>query len=313
MPWLICGTVPDEHFELVHTKWHLDGDTLRTEEGSTPEIAVHRGTPALLATAILACTALEVELPEALLVGDTGQGKGSRRLYAELANGLKGASLSGVTFHYLYPDIDAHNRVLMAMEERDPRPLLVADAGFMYVAKMSGYATSYDMFTPDVGELAFLADEKSPHPFYTRGFLLAEEKDIPRLVARAYGHDNAARCLLIKGSTDHIYLGGTFKGCVTEPSVPAMEAIGGTGDIITGLVTALLMRGLALEHAAMAAAHVGRLLAKLVCPTPATQVAELLPHIPSALRIFLASDLGHDYVLNDMSQGKTSSSMENDS
>ena len=69
---------------------------------------------------------------------------------------------------------------------------------------MSGYADHYDLFTPDVGELAFLADETAPHPFYTRGFLLAEDKDIPELVARAYAGNNAARHLLVKGSTDHV-------------------------------------------------------------------------------------------------------------
>jgi len=35
---------------------------------------------------------------------------------------------------------------------------------------MSGNAQSFDLFTPDAGELAFLADEEAPHPFYTRGF-----------------------------------------------------------------------------------------------------------------------------------------------
>ena len=63
----------------------------------------------------------------------------------------------------------------MALEEWKRRPIVVADAGFMYAAIMSGYAASYVLFTPDVGELAFLADEKAPHPFYTRGYILAED------------------------------------------------------------------------------------------------------------------------------------------
>jgi hypothetical protein len=53
----------------------------------------------------------------------------------------------------------------MALNEVNPRPLLCADAGYMYVAKMSGYAASYDLFFPDAGELAFLADENAPHPY----------------------------------------------------------------------------------------------------------------------------------------------------
>ena len=57
------------------------------------------------------------------------------------------------------------NRVLFAVEEMAKRPVLIADAGFMYAAKMSGQSSKYDLFTPDVGELAFLADEEAPHPF----------------------------------------------------------------------------------------------------------------------------------------------------
>ena len=83
----------------------------------------------------------------------------------------------------------------------------MADAGYMYVAKMSGYAASYDLFTPDVGELAFLADEKAPHPFYTRGFLLHEEERVPELILRAYHHENAARHLLVKGRCDRVASG----------------------------------------------------------------------------------------------------------
>jgi ADP-dependent NAD(P)H-hydrate dehydratase / NAD(P)H-hydrate epimerase len=62
----------------------------------------------------------------------------------------------------------------------------------MYAAKMSGQAPSYDVFTPDMGELAFLADESAPHPFYTRGFILHEENRAPELIKRAYQHENAA-------------------------------------------------------------------------------------------------------------------------
>ena len=78
----------------------------------------------------------------------------------------------------------------MAAQALAVPPIMVADAGFMYVAKMSGYADAYDLFTPDLGELAFLADEKAPHPFYTRGFLLAREDDVPPLLQRALEHDH---------------------------------------------------------------------------------------------------------------------------
>lgn len=160
---------------------------------------------------------------------------------------------------------------------------MVADAGFMYVAKMSGYADAYELFTPDVGELAFLADEKAPHPFYTRGFLLAEEQNIPVLLARAQEHGNCPANLIIKGKADHIIHEGRLHAVVDSPSVPAMECIGGTGDIVTGLVTGLLCAGLPTATAALAAARLARLLAAHCRPDPSTPVSRLIAALPEVL------------------------------
>ena len=110
----------------------------------------------------------------------------------------------------------------MATQALAVPPVMVADAGFMYVAKMSGYADAYDLFTPDLGELAFLADEKAPHPFYTRGFLLAREDDVPPLLQRALEHGNCPKNLIIKGSKDYIVVDGRVIATVDAPSVPAM-------------------------------------------------------------------------------------------
>ena len=284
MAWLICGTVPDASFPLTEGRWRLENGLLYPEDGDTPPLSVQRGTPALLGTALLACETLGAEPPTALLVGDIGDGAGSRKLYEHLAASLDGSEIRGITFHYLFPDVDGHNRVLMALEALTPKPALVADAGFMYVAKMSGYADAYDLFTPDAGELAFLADEKAPHPFYTRGFLLAADGDIPDLVRRAYQHGNAARFLLIKGKVDRLAHNGRFLGDVSEPQVPALEPIGGTGDLVTGLVTGLLAGGMEMDRACLTAARASRIAGLLANPTPATQIAELLPFLPEALR-----------------------------
>lgn len=291
MAWMICGTVPDASFPLTEGFWRLENGFLHAENGTPPPLSVQRGTPALLGTALLACETLGAEPPSALLVGDVGNGDGSRALYSHLVSSLKGSAPQGITFHYLFPDIDGHNRVLMALEEVHPRPALVADAGFMYVAKMSGYADAYDLFTPDAGELAFLADEKAPHPFYTRGFLLAADEDIPNLVERAYRHGNAAHFLLIKGKVDHLVENGHFLGDVSEPQVPALEPIGGTGDLVTGLVTGLLAGGMEMTQACLAAARASRITGLLANPTPATQVAALLPFLPEALRRALQEPL----------------------
>ena len=152
MAWMICGTVPDASFPLTGGRWRLDGGFLHAEGGGIAPLSVQRGTPALLGTALLTCETLGVEPPTALLAGDTGNGDGSRKLYSSLAASPSLSGVRGITFHYLFPNLDGHNRVLMALEETDPKPVLVADAGFMYVAKMSGYADAYDLFTPDAGD-----------------------------------------------------------------------------------------------------------------------------------------------------------------
>ncbi len=279
-PWLVVGTVPEESAGLMEGACTLSGDTLRV---GLLELPVRRGTPALLAACCAATVALGIAPPQALLAGDAGRGHGSGRAYAHLSAHLPQLAPRGLTFHYLFPDLAGHDRVFLAAQALPRRPLLVADAGFMYAAKMSGQAREYDLFTPDAGELAFLADEMAPHPFYTRGFLLAEGEQAPALARRAWDSGGAARTLLIKGETDLVVHGGEVEREIPGPRTPAMEAIGGTGDTLTGMVTALLMAGRDMTSACATAALANRLLGQLAQPTPATQVAELMAHIPAAL------------------------------
>lgn len=289
-PWLICGTVPEADFPLSLGHWRVREGRLVNTDLPGRSLPVQRGTPALLAAALTACEALGVPGPEALLVGDEGTGAGSRALYRHLADELlPSCRWRGLTFHYLFPDLDGHNRVWMALEALPDsvRPLLVADAGYMYVAKMSGYAASYDLFTPDAGELAFLADEKAPHPFYTRGFLLDGDEDVPALVARAVRHGNSARHLLVKGAVDYVIRDGVTLATVARPLVPAMEPVGGTGDLVTGMATAWLAAGYGPADAGLAAARCNRAVGRAARPNPATQVAGLLPFIPPVAREML--------------------------
>lgn len=284
----IVGTVPDPDFPLVEGEAGLKGGALVV---NGRRVEVNRGTPALAASAIKACEVLGDPAPFVYLVGDIGLGHGSRRLYDHLAGTLGGTSFQCLAFHYLQPDVDGHNRVLFAVDEMVQRPLLIADAGFMYAAKMSGQAASYDLFTPDVGELAFLADEDAPHPFYTRGFILHEDNRVPELVSRAYEHGNAARLLLIKGARDGIADCRGIQHTVSHPSEEGMEAIGGTGDTLTGLVTALAEHGLShnltLEQAAVIAARVNRLAGSYARPTPATRILDIVDVLPRALEAVL--------------------------
>lgn len=279
--WCIVGTVPQANFPLTFAPYTVEKGQLHLAGLSIP---VERGTAALAAAAWLTCEALgSHEKPHVLLAGDTGNGAGSRVVYAWLVQHLPEweqltgqPTPKGMTFHYLFPDVDWHNRVLLGIQVLARQPLLVADAGYMYVAKMSGYADAYDLFTPDVGEMAFMADESAPHPFYTRGFLLSSEDDIPNLVARAHSHANCPRNLIVKGAKDYVVQGQDIVCVVDSPSVEAMEAIGGTGDIITGLVTGMLACGMDMRAACEGAVRAGRQLAQHAQPTPATQVGALL-------------------------------------
>ena len=284
MSWLIVGTVPRADFSLAWGPYAL---LQRTLEVSGVVVNVARGTPALMATASVAARALGIDPPDALIVGDIGSGEGSRVLYRHLVDNLGRVGHDGLTFHYLMPDIAWHNKILWGLEELPRPPLMVADAGFMYAAKMSGYAAHYDLFTPDAGEMAFLADEIAPHPFYTRGFLLQEEARVPELIAAAHACANAARHLLVKGQTDYVVREGRIVSQLCEPDTPAMEPIGGTGDTLTGLVTALLASGMDMTRACRTAALANRYLGVLANPTPAFGVADLLAFLPEALDLAL--------------------------
>lgn len=277
----IVGTVPDEDFPLVCGQARVSGKDLIIESHC---VAVNRGTPALLATAAKACGFFGTDLPVAYLAGDIGRGNGSRQVYAHLEQTLVSAKYDSLTFHYIQPDVDWHNRVLFAVEEMEQKPVLIADAGFMYAAKMSGQAAVYDVFTPDLGELAFLADPAAPHPFYTRGFIFHEPHRTRELIASAYAHKNAATWLLVKGKQDLVAGAHGVSETIDDPMVPAMEAIGGTGDIITGLAAGLTGMGKDTLTACIQAASVSRLAGKIAAPDPGTQVMEIINCIPAALK-----------------------------
>jgi hypothetical protein len=276
----VVGTIPDHNLPLVVGEVTMEGHRICIN-GHRAE--VNRGTAALLAAAIKTSVVLKQSPPFAFLAGDIGTGEGSRRLYKFLVENLIKYDLKIIVLPYLLPDADWFNRILFAIDEMIRRPVLVADAGGMYAAKMSGQAQSYDLFTPDAGELAFLADEEAPHPFYTRGFILHEENRVPDLIRRAYAYDNAPRYLLVKGRKDYIANREGIIATIDYPMIEALEPIGGTGDTLTGIVSALVFSGIEIDKAAIIAARVNRLSGYYANPTPATQVMEIIEQIPRAL------------------------------
>lgn len=280
----VIGTVPEESFPVTSGKAQLEDEFLSIDDR---KVSVQRGTPALIASACKVFQTLKKDLPFAYLAGDTGRGYGSRKLYEFFINDIKKRSFDTLVFHYLMPDADWCNKILLALEEFPNRAFLIADAGFMYAAKMSGNAQRFDLFTPDIGELAFLADEQAPHPFYTRGFLLQDESRVEELIERAYKHENAAKYMIVKGCRDYIVKHGKIIDIVSEPCIEALEPVGGTGDSLTGIVSALIDSGYEIEQACIMAAKINRFAGKLSNPDPSTQIWEIIKFIPEATALFV--------------------------
>jgi NAD(P)H-hydrate repair Nnr-like enzyme with NAD(P)H-hydrate dehydratase domain len=176
------------------------------------------------------------------------------------------------------------------------RVSMIADAGSMYAAKAAGLAPSFDVFTPDASEMAFLADSDATHPAYVARHLFDADIDqTPDLVAAAHKHRNAARLLLVKGSTDYVVEDGGIVATIDEPDVPALEAVGGTGDTITGLVSAFVYAGLELHEAAVIAARSNRMAGKFAQATPATSISQIVGQFPAVFEKYLCEWSGVRY------------------
>ncbi|MGA1869287.1 MAG: NAD(P)H-hydrate dehydratase [bacterium] len=276
---LLAGTIPRHKGSII-------SGSVEYHEGSIKvgdmELPVGRGTAALAGAAAFMCAILDINSPVALLCGDIGQKSTSSNIYHALQDFLKKNDVKVLTLHYMMPNIFYHKKLIEIITAREPRPFLIADAGSMYVAKAAGQARIYDLFTPDVGEMAFLADDKADHPAYTRGFICHLEGEVPALIERAYRYHNTAKYLCVKGSVDYICCEGSILERVSEPSVEALEAIGGTGDTLTGIVSALVYKGMSFNEACLYAAKINRWAGKLAHPTPATQISTIIEHLPEA-------------------------------
>jgi NAD(P)H-hydrate repair Nnr-like enzyme with NAD(P)H-hydrate dehydratase domain len=277
---VLVGTLPQKDLKLTAGKGALNKGSF-TIDGQP--FSLNRGTAAMMAACCAGCETYSIEAPYCVVTGDIGDGTGSIPLYDYLSANLAHIAPTILVVHYIMPNLPAHNRVLDAIEDLQDRPLLIADAGYMYVAKMSGCASSYTVFTPDLGELAFLADRKAPHPFYTRGFIFHLEDQPKELVEMAYEGKNAGRFLLVKGEEDYVCEDGQILEKITRPCVPELEAIGGTGDTITGLIAATLATGLPPKEALILSSRANRLAGRLTKPSPATQISEIIAMVPHAL------------------------------
>ena len=217
--------------------------------------------------------------------GDNGNGRGSRLLYDYLINNLPTMSPDVLLLHYILPVMGLMKKVCVAAAKCKKKPGMIADASSMYAAKAAGFAPFFDIFTPDLCEMAFLADADAVHPAYiSRHLFSAEILQAQELIAAAYRQKSAAKILLIKGAVDHVVEESNIVCTISEPDIPALEAIGGTGDTISGMIGALIDAELTQCDAVIAAAKTNRKAGEYAQATPATKIRRIVQAIPHVLK-----------------------------
>lgn len=290
MTLLVVGTYPLDGGPLVEGDVALDAERKLVTVNAQP-LANAQGASALLGAACAASAASGACAPYALLGGDIGRGDGTRAVFAQLPETIKKLNPDVIVFHYMQPIMALMRRALKVLSAHAPQARLVADAGGMYAAKAAGCASSFELMTPDVGEIGFLAQSGVSHPAYVSHFLFGNQDfDPPSLARQAHETNGAARVLLIKGAVDTIAVEGEVVARVEEPSIPLLEAIGGTGDTLTGLCAGLMSGGIETTRAAHVAAHVNREAGIGRGLTPAHHAIDLVVGFPEVLERVIARD-----------------------
>jgi ADP-dependent NAD(P)H-hydrate dehydratase / NAD(P)H-hydrate epimerase len=281
---IIMGTIPVKNAPLIQGYCTFQDGILSIGEKQLPLI---NGTSVVLASALTICKALNIEAPYAVVAGDIGDGSGSNHIYRFLQNSPlnfapKNSNVTAIS--YLKPNILYAKEAIKNLKKH-LNTLLIADSGAMYVAKAAGIACEFDLFTPDFGEMAFLADPEAVHPAYTRNYIFENANNVPKLIKEAYTNKNVARCLIVKGAIDYIVEDGNIVAQISKPCIPALEPIGGTGDSLMGIASVLVSLGHKVADASVLAAKTNRLMGELYAPNPSTKVWEMLNCIPKAIQL----------------------------
>jgi ADP-dependent NAD(P)H-hydrate dehydratase / NAD(P)H-hydrate epimerase len=282
---LLSGTLPIGHDESITVgRVKYDRGNMSVGARQIPTEMLSIGATALMAAASKTAEALGTEAPIGVVAGDIGDGSGSKMVYRYLTEEAGGMGVSTVTLHYILPLRKEFMDFVEMTDYWEKRPFLIADAGALLIAKATGLCSKFNLFTPDAGEISFLADPDAGHPAYVKASLFqVDTTRVPELIERAYSMHNAPRYLLVKGPVDFVADNGKIVHVVSEPNIPVMEAIGGTGDTITGIVSSLISGGIEPTRAALLALKANRLAGQLCNPTPATQVFEIVNHIAEAI------------------------------
>jgi hypothetical protein len=281
---LLSGTMPLEDKSLVAGTIRYDGQSISLGDRYIPKDLTSIGAMAMMAAAATTTQALGIEPPIGVIAGDTGQGAGSASLYSYLTEQAGGLGASALTMHYILPIRKPFLEFVEMLDYWQKRPFMIADAGSMLIAKATRSCRKFDLFTPDAGEICFLADPEAGHPAYVKSLLFEiDTTQVPTLIEKAYASGNSPRYLLIKGPTDFLVDDGKIIHTIAEPNIPVLEPIGGTGDTITGMVSALISGGYEPMKACLIAGRANRLAGQLTNPTPATPVFEIIKHIADAV------------------------------
>jgi NAD(P)H-hydrate repair Nnr-like enzyme with NAD(P)H-hydrate dehydratase domain len=280
---IIAGIIPLPNFSLLDGQVQREGTELKLNEHQIPST---QGTAAMISAALAVSDHFRMVAPRAVIAGDIGRGDGSRLIYQYLIDHLPRLKPKVLALHYWMPDLELMHQLCEQVKALETRPVLIADAASMYAAKAVGLASEFDVFTPDLSEIAFLADAEAIHPAYIDKHLFetCDVRSIPELIAEAYKNQGAARYMLVKGESDFVANEEGILASIAGPDVPALECIGGTGDTITGMCAALIYKGLDISSALEISARANRLAGARGKTTPATRISEIIARLPEVFR-----------------------------
>lgn len=283
---LIAGIIPDVDLPLLDCRVERNGQLLNVQRH---DISAGQGTAAMVSAALSLTEYFQIDPPRAILAGDIGRGEGSRRIYEYLIENVVELSPAVLALHYWMPNLELMHQLYEKLKMVNPKPVLIADAASMYAAKAAGLAAGFDVFTPDLSEVAFLADPEAIHPAYIDKHLFqsCDSSTVPDIIQMAYKNNGAARYLLVKGKSDFIADENGVLAVIDEPDVPELECIGGTGDTITGMCAALIAKGLDIKQALVLSAKANRLAGKDGSITPASRIEEIIARFPKVFENYM--------------------------
>ena len=282
---LLSGTIPTRYDSITVGRVNYDNGVMKIGNMEVPTEALSIGATAMMAAASKAAEVVDMEAPMSVVAGDLGEGSGSRAVYKFLSEEAGGLGASTVTVHYILPLRNEFMDFIEMADYWEKRPFLIADAGALLIAKATKSCQKFDLFTPDAGEISFLADSAAAHPAYVDSALFeVDTTEVPKLINRAYSMNNTPRYLLVKGPVDYVVENGKILHTVSQPNIPALEPIGGTGDTITGMASALISSGIDPVRASLIALRANRLAGQLSNPNPSTRIFKIIDQIEEALQ-----------------------------